>query len=403
MLGNLLKRLLRGSAKAPAQLPDALSSAGQSRAQESSAIRLAARKLQYQRRFDESAALLEEALRDGARPAELAQEADLLVELALCRLRQDRFEACIEHLRRALSLTPKHALARRFMLYPAIMSETLAVTRRMLEPIGADDGRADLPMIAMYYFLDTPGITQAARAGYFKLMGDSIRSARNAVPGLRAILLTDQSTVVDKSVGLDDVHRLELDASQLVYSRLRAVAQFLRVCSAQTNVVLLDPDTFFVRDVRHVFRAEFDVAFTMRSDFADSPMDHEPLNVGVIFAKGEGKERAAHFFELCLQHFEDIETRSSVRAFYPEGLRAWRGDQVLPAAVIGWREFIRDVLSARTNRMEVDGCRILFLESGLYNRTVVGDVGKRPQDAYILHFKGEQKVLRARQVTGDHA
>jgi len=265
----------------------------------------------------------------------------------------------------------------------------LPAARRPLTPLpeppgpSASAGRG--PVTAVYFFMVTPDTTEEERLGYFALIRGSIASLRAVVPGARALLITDRATAVDDATAFDAVLREDLDPAQLVHARLLALARGLGE-SLTGDLVLLDPDTVIERDFRDVFALDFDLGVTWRSDFADAAMDHEPINVGVMFVRAEGLAAARGFFEACLRHFDAVEAAPAMQAFYPDGLRAWRGDQVLPAAVVGWELFNREVLSGRTNRLQAGDCKVGFFPSAQYNCSSAAET------PYIRHFKGAQKA-----------
>ena len=387
MLLRMLRALLRpargSGAGAPRQAPE--------RAGATPALVRSARAAQYARDFAGAAALLEEALAAHDAFREGRERAVLLIELALCRLRCYRLDDAARLLAAARAADPSHPLLEGLAHFPGLLAESLALTRSALPPMAAGAAAARRPVGALYFFLVTPTTSEAARAGYFGLMRQSIASLRHACPGSRAMLLTDRATRVPENAGFDAILRQDLDARALVHSRLLALARALGEPPLEGDLVLLDPDTVIARDFRDVYHASFDLAFTLRSDFADAPMDHEPFNAGVIFVRAEGGRRARGFFELCVRRFGEIEDLPAIRGFYPQGLRAWRGDQVLPAAVVGRRAYLEHVLSGRTNRLEIEGCTVGFVESRLYNHSG-GESGPGEEPPCILHLKGERKL-----------
>jgi FkbM family methyltransferase len=383
MLFKLLGSLTRGRTKAPGPpLPALL--AGQAVAR--------ARAQQTARDFDGAAATLEAAIAAATAPA---AEADLCIEAALCRLRQFRLTDATAWFERARRAAPAHPLVAQLAQYPALLATPLPVTRRPLPPlpeVGAPAaGRG--PVTAVYFFLVTPDTTEDERRGYFALIHGSIASLRATLPGARAVLITDRATAVVDEAGFDAVLREDLDPAQLVHARLLALARGLGGALGG-DLVLLDPDTVIERDFRGVYALDFDLGFTWRSDFAEAAMDHEPINVGVIFVRAEGLAAAREFFETCLQHFDTVEGTPAMRGFYPGGLRAWRGDQVLPAAVVGWEPFYREVLSGRTDRLQAGDCRVGFFPSAQYN------CSSPAQTPHIRHYKGAQKSALLPPVDG---
>jgi hypothetical protein len=383
MLFRHLKGLLGGSRNAenPAAVPlDPQAVVDRSRA------------LQRVRDFDQAGALIEELLARSGAQLGARSRGDLLIDAALCRLRQFRLEEARRLFEECRKCCPDHPLIADLRQYPALVSERIALERRALPAMTAAARSAERRVAAVYYYLDTPDSDERDRWAYAELLRRSVASLKAAMPGARAVLVTDRSTRVPEGIGLDAVVREDLDATALVHSRLVALAHLLGTGALEGDLILLDPDTLIARDVGAVFDLDFDLGFTLRSDFVEAAMDHEPINVGVIFVRASGAARARSFFQLCLDHFSDIEARPAVRQFYTKGLRGWRGDQVLPAAVVGWHEFFEHVLSGRTNRLQVAGCVVGFFESRLYNCSDPGGAAAGGEAPYIVHYKGQQKV-----------
>lgn len=401
MLLRLLKTLLRPGHARSATTPQATAGGAnpQDRRRATRALVREARTLQYARDFDGAGALLESALAGHAAMSEGRERAILLIELALCRLRRNRLAEAARVLEAAGFADPGHPLLEKLSQFPSLLSESLQLSRLALPPMSPAAAGPYRPVSALYFFLETPTTTEEGRAGYFGLMRQSIASLKSAVPGARAVLLTDQTTRVPDDAGFDAVLRQDLDARALVHSRLLALARALGEPPLEGDLVLLDPDTVVARDFRDLYRAPFDLAFTLRSDFAETVMDHEPFNVGVIFVRGDGARRARGFFALCVRCFEEVERCAAIRRFYGEGLKAWRGDQVLPAVVIGRGMYLEQVLSRRTNRLEIEGCAVGFVESRLYNSSGNESSGVL-EPPYILHYKGEHKWRAAPEHRG---
>jgi tetratricopeptide (TPR) repeat protein len=355
--------------------------------------RLQGRKLQYQRNFSAALRTLEAAL-PSAGDARL--QADLLIEQGLCLLRMGRFADAQERFNRAKAIFPQHRLIDQLAIFPRLMTRSLPIARKVLDPmrIAMSPPGNRKKLLAVYFFLQTASTTPQSRDGYGALMSQSVSSARSCIPEVSSVLLTDQVTQVPRAQIFDRIERMDLDAGELVYSRLLAVSRFLAEVEEGADIALLDPDTKIERNFLHVFATEFDLALTSRSDFADVPMDHEPFNVGVILIRHGSAQRAKRFFDLCIEHFEETEKQESVRTLYPDGLRQWRGDQVLPAAVVGWSHYIEHVLSGQTNALEIDGTKLLFLESKDFNHP--SGAKSDSSGPYIRHYKGKEKAAMLR-------
>jgi hypothetical protein len=103
------------------------------------------------------------------------------------------------------------------------------------------------------------------------LAAASISSVRRHMPGVPIVHLSDLRTKtldgVDEVIAREWTNRAELQAH------------------LHGPVLFLDTDTILMRDVRHVFEKEFDVAVASRpSDWADADRAY---NQGVVFSRNE--------------------------------------------------------------------------------------------------------------------
>jgi hypothetical protein len=102
--------------------------------------------------------------------------------------------------------------------------------------------------------------------------------------------------------------------------------------------------------------------------------------------------RPLRFFQRILQAFDDIAAWPEVTGFYPHPLAEWRGDQLVPAAVVGWEAFRAQVLSGATDRLEVDGVAVAFLPSDPWCHAYHVDAPDAVLGKRIVDFKGARKA-----------
>jgi hypothetical protein len=245
----------------------------------------------------------------------------------------------------------------------------------------------------VYFFVGA--VRDERFAEYCDLLSASMASARRSVPGCRVVLLTDGETTLPSRVRPDEIRRGDLTPGQLMVSRFQAVEAYLDEKASRKEALLAalcDPDIVVNRDLRDAFRTEFDVAFTARSNFVEARLDHEPFTAGITFVQGRDAERPRHFFSLCLREFDVIAAWPELTALYARPIREWRGDQIVPAAIVGWREYAEHVLSARTDRLAVDGITVAFLPSDPFCFTFEPGIAAEALAAkYVIDFKGARK------------
>lgn len=228
---------------------------------------------------------------------------------------------------------------------------------------------------------------------YFDLIAASIETSRRVLGGCRTILLTDESTEIPTGLPVDRTVRLPLPPEEVVRARLNAMVAFLASPLAEADTVFLDSDAVVVGDLSSVFAREFDVAFTTRSNWPNSPDDLMPFNVGVMFTRGQGREAAHGFFAMCVECLDRLEQLAPIQRAFPEGIRRWWGDQIAPAAVVGWRAYQSWILPGHTDRLLVGPASVLFLPSDQYNFSIDGEVSPEVlRSKCILHFKGRRKA-----------
>jgi len=215
-----------------------------------------------------------------------------------------------------------------------------------------------------------------AEADYRLLLRILFASARLFHPTAVTALLTDEETPFDASLAGASIVRLPIDPDRLMYSRIVAQIEYLRLHAGESPVVFLDSDVVVNADLTPLLSEEFDVALTYR--------DHRrtPLNGGMVIAKGGPAGNGLRFMERVRSIFD--EQFSSARR--------WCGDQRALIAAVGQERF-----EERTSdSIEVDGIRIRLLPCGRYNFSPENDEDATADelgDKLIVHFKGERKRL----------
>ena len=345
------------------------------------------------RQFSVAAAGLASAIaeerRRSAPDARALGRAELMLGLSCLRSMalDDAFAAFL----RAYEADPSNDVPLQLATYSRVMQFEWPATRTALPAsTAAAHPAGDAPVRVVYFYVSTPNAPHpsARQIDYLELLRASAASARRHVPGARIVLLTDTATVVPQGIGIDEVRRFDLDPEQLMVARCVATAGYLAHPGSPADTVLVDPSTYFTGDWREVYGGDYDVGLVWRSDTLRSNQDIMPVYAGVTFVQAGRGPAAARYFERLLACLDALETDAAVREAYPKGLRRWWGDQLAPAALIGWRSFYEHLLTGATDRVRVDDLELRFFSATRY----YGAPGDESEaGACILKFKGRLK------------
>jgi hypothetical protein len=225
---------------------------------------------------------------------------------------------------------------------------------------------------------------------YHAVTALALEAARQRAPRARAILLTDERTMLADGAGFDEVRRAPLDASLTMFERMRLQLAYLASREPGRVSVLMDTDVVVNAEPAHAFAWHFDVGLTWRAGMPDAP-----FNGGLILV-AEG-EAGARFFAAALACYAALAADAGVRRRATGDLRAWWGDQLALASLVGHRTFAERA----GDSVEVDGTRVRFLPCDEYNFTP--EPGQAPEDPSLaakrfLQFKGNRKALMAAYV-----
>jgi tetratricopeptide (TPR) repeat protein len=247
----------------------------------------------------------------------------------------------------------------------------------------------------VYFHVAAPRLPHATCEGvdYSELIAMSAASARRVMPQAKIVLLTDEATQFPDLV-VDRLIRQPANAQDVVYERTRMQLAYVASEAFDADSIFVDSDTLFHGDARIAFAREFDLAYTLRPGF-----ELMPFNVGVVFARHTARDAVLRYLWLCLACYDYLDGLAPVREHYPEGIRRWWGDQLVPAALVGWEHCSRELLHDGMNLAEIGGARIGFLPAATYNFDADDAAGA---DAFegrlILHFKGARKQAMRRYV-----
>lgn len=214
---------------------------------------------------------------------------------------------------------------------------------------------------------------------YLSMIDMMFASARLFHKDVRTVVLTDEQTQFDKHHCIDALVRRPVDGLRLMYER--TLAQYMHVQSSKFSrpMVILDSDILMNDSLDPLLDIDFDVALTWR----DSP--DQPINGGLMVLNNRRPEVVKAFFKRFIDVF---------REKYAQEHATWFGDQMALRDSVGLppKDF------AKTNMVNVQGCRILLLPCDTHNFSPSNrwtEVQKPLDGKYVLHFKGERKRLMA--------
>jgi lipopolysaccharide biosynthesis glycosyltransferase len=187
-----------------------------------------------------------------------------------------------------------------------------------------------------------------------------VASVRIAMPGARIVQMTDLDT---RTVpGVDDVLRKPWDRKFLMPYRLLHLEEF-----PAADVIFLDADVVVQRDLRPLFRDEFDVALTYRDEtdpsLRKSPEAYQmmPFNTGVMLSRPSGREFWAEAHRAC-------------RAMAEER-RSWFGDQLA----------IKEVAARTKLKIRQYPCALYNYSPSRWEEDL--------SEKFVIHYKGKNRKI----------
>jgi tetratricopeptide (TPR) repeat protein len=307
-------------------------------------------------------------------------------------LRQWRLAEAAELFRQASKLDPDNRMAAGWSELIELVQQSLPLRRELLEPVDVASclrrppaPAARLEVVYFYCGRSEPHFTQAC-----SMLERSIAAARKAVPAARLTLLTDDGPPFPAHLGFDRVVQYELPSRDIALARFIALERYLPEAAHDVaGFVVTEPDCIIHRDPGALFDLDFDLGFTMRDDFVDENLDHEPFNVGVMYVRGRGAAQAARFFGLCREALATVERWPVIERLYGARFRAWSSGQIVPAALVDWQWYLTRVFAGRSNRMRVEDTTLAFLPSDGLNFPFDPKLGAAVlAQKFVVHYKG---------------
>jgi lipopolysaccharide biosynthesis glycosyltransferase len=187
-----------------------------------------------------------------------------------------------------------------------------------------------------------------------------VASVRAAMPGARIVQMTDHDT--RKVIGADDVIRKAWDRKFLMTYRLLHLKEF-----PAADAIFLDADIVVQKDLRPLFRDEFDVALTYRDEtdpsLRKSPEAYQmmPFNAGVMLSRPSGRDFWAETHRVCLE--------------MPEARQQWFGDQLA----------IKEVAARTTLKVKQYPCAFYNYSPARWDEDL--------SEKFVIHYKGENRKM----------
>lgn len=217
--------------------------------------------------------------------------------------------------------------------------------------------------------------TNLKKNEYTQMMEWMFSSCALFLPDSLKIVLTDKNTVFPEFSEKFKILRFPMQKDTLMYDRMVAQARYLNEFAPENaNICFLDTDILISKSFDALFKLDFDIGLTYRNN------EEMPINGGFILVKNSNN--AKQFFSKCLQIYKNLE----------EDQKKWWGDQISIAKFLGEQ---KDALKDRI--VDVQGVKILFLNCKHFNFTPKqkSEIELELKDKYVLHFKGDKKILMA--------
>jgi len=230
---------------------------------------------------------------------------------------------------------------------------------------------------------------------YRETLVSSCEAARLAHPDGSIVVLTD---MVSNASYLPDwvrVLRVNTEASQMMYGRMRAYRALAMTRKLQGRALFLDTDVYLNRPFTPLFDGTFDIALTYRNDIY---FWHMPINEGMILAADGQSNKLAQFFGESLVLYEWLAAQPAVPRRYGFDIKMWRGGQLSIGALVNW-----NVPPHAAADQEIRSVRYRFLPCSDFNCPAMdNDQQAFLEKKWAIHFKGNTaKAMMATYKKGE--
>lgn len=190
----------------------------------------------------------------------------------------------------------------------------------------------------------------------------------------KRVLITDNRSKFPVFGNIDEIIRYSIDPATIMLSRLYTQIQYLKGNDFSSPFVFLDSDILVNENLDSLFEKDFDIAVTIRKH-----MHNMPFNGGVLFISNRRKNKVLRFFDSLYLIFKE--------KYASHGI--WWGDQMALVDLIGNGDL------RGGNIIEIDGIKVLLLESKKYNYTPKKYISILFKNKHktMFHFKGKRKVM----------
>lgn len=212
---------------------------------------------------------------------------------------------------------------------------------------------------------------------YVEMIDMMFQSARKFHPGSSCTVLTDKTTRLETLSLQYSRINYTVRRAKMMFDRMVAQFEFVQAYDFSLPILLVDSDILINSPLDPVFQHDFDIGLTWRHDFK------MPINGGIIILNNRRPDAIRRFFSL----YHEIYSKK-----YADHAD-WYGDQYALRDCIG---MTAEEMASHHGMIEVQGCRILLLPCEQYNfspNNSVSTIASRYMDKFVLHFKGERKLL----------
>ena len=269
-----------------------------------------------------------------------------------------------------------------------IMAKSIPLVRSFRRAAGRLQAPEKINIV--YFHIAAPLAPNATCEGvdYPGLIAMSAETARRRMPGARIVLMTDDATEFP-GLDADLIIRRTANPDLVVFERTQMQRAYVASAAFDADSILVDSDVVFHGDARSAFTREFDLAYTVRAGF-----ELMPFNVGVVFMRCAARTALLRYLDTCIAGYDHLDGIAAVRELYPHGIRRWWGDQLVPAAMVGWDHCARDILRDGYDLASVGDTQIGFLPPAIFNcdADAAHDANSSALSGkLVLHFKGARK------------
>jgi hypothetical protein len=216
-----------------------------------------------------------------------------------------------------------------------------------------------------------------------KLLLLTLKLCKWSNPRARLVLITDNHFFSNHQLPWLEVIRLNIDASQLMFERVKCMLSGVLSSLANQPIVYLDSDALVAAPLPMHLLSNTDILLTHRQDLL-----MVPINEGVIYVNSARQIYTRKFFWRYLASYLRLFRDERVKKIYPD-IRLWRGGQLALNSIVGGMPRYRDGVHCvggvnvglyPTSRMNLSVRSTKYISSSLWDQSP------------IVHLKGAAKI-----------